>query len=67
MENINMNINPDTLQDIGCENCEGQLFTPSFMIKKISALQSPTGEKMMIPMQVFRCDNCGDILDPEAN
>tara|TARA_R110000824_G_scaffold38617_1_gene117849 strand:- start:2511 stop:2714 length:204 start_codon:yes stop_codon:yes gene_type:complete len=67
MENINMNINPDTLQDIGCGNCQGQLFTPSFMIKKVSALQSPTGEKMMIPMQVFKCDSCGDILDPETN
>ncbi len=61
---VNININPDDLQDISCDNCECNLFTPSFLMKKVSALQSPTGEKMLIPIQVFRCDNCGEVLDP---
>ena len=61
---VNININPDDLQDISCGQCEGNLFTPSFLMKKVSALQSPTGEKMLIPIQVFRCDNCGEVLDP---
>ena len=59
-----MNINPDDLTDVSCPHCSCQLFTPSFMIKKVSALQSPTGQQMVLPIQVFRCDNCGEVLDP---
>ena len=62
-----MNINPDDLQDIGCENCEGEFFTPSFMIKKLSALQSPSGQKMFVPVQIFRCDECGLPINTDDN
>jgi len=65
-DNINMDINPDDLQDIQCSQCEEYFFTPSFMIKKLSALQSPSGEQMMVPVQIFRCDNCGEVLNPEG-
>jgi len=67
MENINMNINPDDLQDVKCEECEGEFFTPSFMIKKLSALQSPSGQKMFVPVQLFRCDSCGLPINPNDN
>ena len=60
---INMQINPDDLQEITCEKCEGIYFSPSFTMKKISALQSPTGQNMIVPVQVFKCDNCGAVLD----
>ncbi len=63
---MNVNIDPDTLQDVECEACQGNLFTPSFLIKKVSAIQSPTGQAMMIPIQVFRCDNCGEVIDPTS-
>jgi len=67
MENqINMQLNPDDLQDITCESCEGTYFTPCFMMKKVSALQSPTGQQMVVPVQVFKCDNCGEVLDPRT-
>jgi len=66
MDNINVNINPEELRDVECEACEGNLFTPSFLIKKVSAIQSPTGQAMMIPIQVFRCDNCGEVIDPSS-
>lgn len=65
-DNINININPDDLQDLSCDTCEGRLFSTSFLVKKLSALQSPTGQQMILPVQIFRCDNCGGILDPEA-
>ena len=66
MENINININPDALQDIKCESCGGEFFSHSFMIKKLSAFQSPTGKTKLMPMQVFRCDNCGEVINPEV-
>tara|TARA_R110002020_G_scaffold293770_1_gene509499 strand:- start:3013 stop:3216 length:204 start_codon:yes stop_codon:yes gene_type:complete len=67
MENkINMQLNPEDLQDIACSGCEGSYFTPSFMMKKVSALQSPTGQQMVVPVQVFKCDSCGEVLDPRT-
>lgn len=66
MEKVNININPDDLQNIKCKSCEGEFFSHSFMIKKLSAFQSPTGKAMMMPLQVFRCDNCGEVIKPEV-
>jgi|6_EtaG_2_1085325.scaffolds.fasta_scaffold01716_12 NAD-dependent SIR2 family protein deacetylase len=63
---INMQLNPDDLQDVNCAECEGTYFTPSFMMKKVSALQSPTGQQMVVPVQIFRCDNCGEVLHPHT-
>jgi len=60
----NVNINPDDLQDVVCEKCEGQTFTQVFLFKKLSAVLSPNGKDSMIPLQVFKCDECGNI-NPE--
>ncbi len=67
MQNININVNPEDLQDITCEKCDGAFFTPCFMIKKLSAFQSPSGQEMMFPVQVFKCDNCGEVLNNLEN
>ena len=61
-----MQLNPEDLQDVACISCEGNYFTPSFMMKKVSALQSPTGQQMVVPVQVFKCDGCGEVLDPRT-
>jgi NAD-dependent SIR2 family protein deacetylase len=63
---LKLNINPNDLQDVECENCQCKFFNHSFMIKKLSAFQSPTGKAMMMPLQVFRCDNCGEVMNPEV-
>ena len=59
----NMNINPSDLENIICESssCENETFTPTFVIKKISALVSPTGKETLAPIQIFKCDVCGHI------
>ena len=49
------------LKDILCENCEGKVFREATMFKKLSALLSPTGKEQIIPIPVFRCDECGHI------
>ena len=48
-------------ETILCEKCSNGLFIPSFFLKKISALVSPTGQDMMVPQPVFKCDDCGYI------
>ena len=49
------------LTDIQCENCDSKFFRQVSAFKKLSALVSPTGKEQIIPVPVFRCDECGHI------
>ena len=46
---------------IKCKECGNYLWIQSFVLKKLSALVSPTGQETMIPVQVFSCGNCGAV------
>tara|TARA_Y100001963_G_scaffold158778_1_gene259679 strand:- start:3910 stop:4164 length:255 start_codon:yes stop_codon:yes gene_type:complete len=46
---------------ITCDDCGNAAFMPSFFLKKISALVSPTGKESIVPIQVFTCGNCGKV------
>ena len=48
----------ETLQ---CEKCTNYLFITSFVLKRISKLMSPTGQEGIVPVQVYRCGNCGAV------
>lgn len=70
-KNAQANVQVDLTQaeTILCEECGNGLFIPSFFLKKISALVSPTGKEAIIPIQVYSCGNCGHInqkLNPTA-
>ena len=56
-------INPHDLEDVECEKCKGQVFTPVMLFKKISAVLSPNGKKALFPLEVYKCDECGHIND----
>ena len=71
-----VNINPSDLTDILCEKCESQTFEPVYLFKKLSAVLSPTGnanitantlnvtgQATMVPLQIYRCADCGHIND----
>ena len=60
-QNPQVKINPEDLTDVVCEKCENQTFTMAFLFKKISAILSPNGKESMIPLQVYKCDECGHI------
>ena len=45
-----------------CQKCENSIFIQGYVIKKISAIVSPTGEEVIAPVQVFNCGNCGEML-----
>ena len=47
--------------EIKCEACEGSTFKQTLLLRKMSALASPNGQEMIIPMQVFACDKCGHV------
>ncbi len=45
-----------------CQKCGNSIFIQGYVIKKISAIMSPTGKEVIAPVQVFNCGNCGEIL-----
>ena len=45
-----------------CPKCDNKIFIQGYVIKKVSAIVSPTGKEMIAPVQVFNCGNCGEIL-----
>ena len=46
---------------IKCERCEGTVFISAYIMKQISALQSPTGQTAIIPIETYSCIGCGHI------
>ena len=58
---LNVNINPDLVEDVKCEKCEGLAFISCYIMKKVPALVSPTGKEMMMPVETFSCLACGHI------
>ena len=59
---MQIRINPDDLLDVKCEGCENLYFEQVLQIKKLSALQSPNGKESLIPVQVFRCTSCAEVI-----
>ena len=46
-----------------CGECNNKIFIQGYVVKRISAIVSPTGEEVLAPIQVFNCGNCGELLD----
>ena len=59
--NTNINIKPEDMKDICCENCGGKYFRQVQAFKRLPALISPTGKEQIVPIPVYRCDECGHI------
>ena len=49
-------------ETMNCQECNNKIFIQGYVIKKISAIMSPTGQEVRAPVQVFNCGNCGEIL-----
>ena len=46
---------------VKCEKCENSTFKQSLLLRKLSAIVSPTGEETLVPVQVFACEKCGHV------
>jgi|21_taG_2_1085346.scaffolds.fasta_scaffold00045_46 hypothetical protein len=53
-----LNINPDDLEDVVCEQCKNPTFVPASLFKKLPASLSPSGKATLVPIQVFECSAC---------
>ena len=59
--NAQVNIKPEDLKDLVCENCGGKYFRQVNAFKRVSALISSSGKEQIVPLPTFRCDDCGHI------
>jgi len=46
---------------ISCESCGGKTFKQTMLLRKMSAIVSPTGQEALIPVAVFACEQCGHV------
>ena len=58
MEQPRMNVDLSQATDLECAECSNKTFAPAFVLKRISALLSPTGKETMVPVQIFECSKC---------
>ncbi len=62
-------ININDAEDVLCSNCGGKIFQVVYLMKKLSAILSPTGKEELIPIgppvtpPIFSCIKCGHIND----
>jgi len=61
MSQQQLKINLKEATDVTCESCNCEYFTPAFSMKRLSPLISPTGQETMVPIQLFRCVECGHV------
>jgi len=61
-----LKVNIQDLPDVTCPECECPHFIMTIGLKKVSALQSPTGVEQWVSVPgVLVCLNCGKPMDPE--
>lgn len=61
------NVDIEQLEDINCDDCGNETFTPGVQMKIIPAVASPDGSVSIQPVQVFACVKCGHAqkIDPQ--
>ena len=58
-----INVKASDLKDIVCDNCGCKFFRHVQSFKRLSALISPSGKEQIVPIPIYRCDECGHIND----
>ena len=56
-----IHIDMSLAKDLVCDICDNQTFKQTMLIKKVSALASPSGREMIIPISVFACEKCDHV------
>ena len=58
----NVQVDLNDAETMTCQKCDNKIFIQGYVIKRISAIVSPTGKEVIAPIQVFNCGNCGEML-----
>ena len=46
---------------ITCEKCGNSTFKQTLLLRKLSALVSPSGQETIVPAAAFACEKCGHV------
>ena len=59
----NVQVDLSKADTVRCDDpeCNNILFIQSTIIKRLSAIVSPTGKEALVPIDVYSCGNCGKI------
>ena len=60
------NLDLSGAENVTCDKCSYGLFETSFLVKRVTAAMSPTGQEGIIPIPVFLCKKCGHINEEFA-
>ena len=58
---VNLNIKPDDMKPMICKECGGMYFRQVMCINKVSRFLTGQDKDTVIPVPVFRCDDCGAV------
>lgn len=61
--NQQMQLDISLATDVMCSECGNFFFQPVLMFKKLSAIVSPNGEEVLIPIETAICTKCGNLND----
>ena len=61
MNKTSLNIKPDDLKPLICSECGGMYFRQVMAINKVSRFITGADKDSMVPVPVFRCDDCGHV------
>lgn len=56
-----VNLDLENAQDVTCDNCGNYTFQEVVLMKRVSAIVSPTGKEAIVPIPTFSCNACGFI------
>ena len=48
-------------ETLKCEHCGNVVFIKGTVLKRLSALVSPTGQEAIVPIEIYSCGNCGEV------
>ena len=51
----------DNATTVTCESCSHHVFQAGTVLKRFSALTSPTGNEVVVPVEIFACMKCGHV------
>ncbi len=63
MSKEKINVDLDSCETLICNACEGKEWYEVYTIKRVSALLSPNGKEMIVPIPIIKCVNCGMTLE----
>jgi|TARA_B100000959_G_scaffold76549_2_gene81323 DNA-directed RNA polymerase subunit RPC12/RpoP len=65
--NSEVNVDISKAETLECKKCNNNVFLLTYIIKRISPIMSPTGQEAVVPVQVYSCGSCGEIMEIYKN